>query len=208
MQLAHRQPHMHVQTDSDPFAKYRAARPEASSGTIQHLSHEELPPYALLMGFGKRLRDARKAAGLSGDALGQRVGVSKQLVSHWEHERYPPDLNQLLLILKETRITADFLLLGADHGLSVEALRLAREFDSLPQDRREMFHALLTVATSGAPFPVDPSARLGLSSSAPDEHSPTPVPTAAPRRSSAAAHASPSSKSGDTGSPRKQAKRP
>ena len=36
--------------------------------------------------LGRRVQEARKAAGLSQESLGERLGVSRQAVSKWESE--------------------------------------------------------------------------------------------------------------------------
>ncbi len=40
--------------------------------------------------LGTRLRDARRAAGLTFVTLGQRLGVGAATVSRWEHDRFAP----------------------------------------------------------------------------------------------------------------------
>lgn len=83
------------------------------------------------MGFGKRLQEARKAAGLSGEELGKRCGnVSKQLISHWEHERYAPDVNQLVMLCRALSVSADWLVFDAFQARSAEAERKAALFDA------------------------------------------------------------------------------
>ena len=45
--------------------------------------------------LGRRIQEARKAAGLSQESLGERLGVSRQAVSRWERGVGFPDINTL-----------------------------------------------------------------------------------------------------------------
>jgi transcriptional regulator with XRE-family HTH domain len=101
------------------------------------------------MGFGERLKQARHNAGLTGTALGALCGVEKMAVSHWEHERHPPSLDQLMVICKACKVTAAWLIDGANGELSPEALRLAHEFDSAGPEKREFLLASLSLAKLG-----------------------------------------------------------
>ena len=46
--------------------------------------------------LGRRIQEARKAAGLSQESLGERLGVSRQAVSKWESDASVPDLENLI----------------------------------------------------------------------------------------------------------------
>jgi DNA-binding XRE family transcriptional regulator len=61
--------------------------------------------------FGKRLTAAREALKLTQSALGERLkGVTKQSVSHWECDRYEPNLSQLRALCEALGVSADHLL--------------------------------------------------------------------------------------------------
>jgi transcriptional regulator with XRE-family HTH domain len=64
------------------------------------------------MGFGDRLKFAREAKGLSGDALGKFVGVKRATISHWEVERYAPGLHQLIALSKAVGVNMHWLATG------------------------------------------------------------------------------------------------
>jgi transcriptional regulator with XRE-family HTH domain len=64
--------------------------------------------------FGKRLAAARKKAGMSGSKLAEKFGKTKQTVSHWEQDRFQPSLEELVVLCAELRVSADYLVLGAD----------------------------------------------------------------------------------------------
>ena len=42
--------------------------------------------------LGGRIQEGRRAAGLSQEALGERLGVSRQAVSKWESDAAVPEL--------------------------------------------------------------------------------------------------------------------
>lgn len=90
------------------------------------------------MGFKDRLREARTERGLSGEALGTKLAVSKATISHWENGRYEPSLAQLKALCDELRVTSDWLLDREESRFSAEAVQEARAFEALsPEDRRK-----------------------------------------------------------------------
>lgn len=88
--------------------------------------------------FGKRLKAAMRAAEVSGVTLATSVGVSKQSVTNWVHERNQPDLDQLFTICRALGVTADYLVLDVAHGLSLAALRMATGYERLrPEEQSQ-----------------------------------------------------------------------
>lgn len=61
------------------------------------------------MNFNEKLMELRKSSGLSQEAFGQKIGVSRQTVSKWELGQSYPDFQRLVQI-------SDFF------GLSLDAL--------------------------------------------------------------------------------------
>ena len=59
-----------------------------------------------------RIAQARKAAGLSQEQLGEKLGVSGQAVSEWESGAVSPDAAALAAMCRELGVSADWLLLG------------------------------------------------------------------------------------------------
>ncbi len=62
------------------------------------------------MSFGEKLKAARKAAGISQEALAERLGVSRQAVTKWETDRGNPDLENVRLLADLFGVTVDSLL--------------------------------------------------------------------------------------------------
>lgn len=64
------------------------------------------------MTLGERIQSYRKRAGLSQEALAERLGVSRQAVSKWEVDAAQPELDKVVALAKLFGITTDQLLLG------------------------------------------------------------------------------------------------
>ena len=60
--------------------------------------------------LGRRIQEARKAAGLSQESLGERLGVSRQAVSKWERGAADPSTSNLLALAKLFGVPAEDLL--------------------------------------------------------------------------------------------------
>lgn len=52
----------------------------------------------------------RKKAGLSQEALAERIGVSRQAISKWETGEASPEISKLSLLARTFGVTADWLL--------------------------------------------------------------------------------------------------
>lgn len=61
---------------------------------------------------GKLIASLRRQAGLTQEALGERIGVSNKTVSRWENGNYMPDIETLQLLAKEFGVTINELLAG------------------------------------------------------------------------------------------------
>ena len=62
------------------------------------------------MKLNEKIYDCRKKAGLSQDALAEKIGVSRQAVSKWETGTAQPELDKLAALAKVFGVTADWLL--------------------------------------------------------------------------------------------------
>lgn len=93
--------------------------------------------------------------------LGKGLGtngadVSKAVVLGWEKDRHSPRADQLAVICERLAVNPDWLLMGAEQGLSVDAQRVAREFDSFDATDREHILSLWTVMLKVARRDIDP----------------------------------------------------
>lgn len=65
------------------------------------------------MTFGEKIKQQRRAMGLSQDQLAQRLAVSRQAVSKWEMGLSYPDAENIVLLSELFGVTTDFLLKDA-----------------------------------------------------------------------------------------------
>lgn len=62
------------------------------------------------MKLSDKIYHCRKKAGLSQEALSERIGVSRQAISKWETGEAAPEISKLPLLAKTFSVTADWLL--------------------------------------------------------------------------------------------------
>lgn len=90
------------------------------------------------MGFGSRLRDARNAKSLSGEAVGRKLGVTKATVSKWEAEIHDPSVQQTRDLCVLLDVSPDWLYEWSKDQMPAEAMAEARAYAQLsPEDRRK-----------------------------------------------------------------------
>jgi transcriptional regulator with XRE-family HTH domain len=99
------------------------------------------------LSLGERIREARKARGLTQDLVGQQVGVTPQAVSKWENGESAPDIATLRRLCTALGIAADDLLQirSAEQGAIDPLLRGFREWRALSGDQRTMLDLEETV---------------------------------------------------------------
>ncbi len=62
--------------------------------------------------IGKFIASLRRQAGLTQEALGEKIGVSNKTISRWENGNYMPDIEMLQLLSKEFDVNIHELLAG------------------------------------------------------------------------------------------------
>ena len=73
------------------------------------------------MEWNERIAAARKAAGLTQEALGEKLGVSRQAVSKWESGQAVPDLDTVSQLCLALGLSADYLLFGREDSAPPES---------------------------------------------------------------------------------------
>ena len=73
------------------------------------------------MELHERIAFVRKAAGLTQEQLGEKLGVTRQAVSKWESAQATPDALTVARLCTELGISADFVLLGKEPDGSTAA---------------------------------------------------------------------------------------
>ena len=66
------------------------------------------------MELHERIAFVRKAAGLTQEQLGEKLGVTRQAVSKWESNQATPDALTVARLCTELGVSADFVLLGKE----------------------------------------------------------------------------------------------
>lgn len=82
------------------------------------------------MKIGEKLKENRTAAGLSQEALSERIGVSRQTISSWENDRSYPDIGSILKLSDLYSLSLDELL-KEDEGMRKHVERSAVLTDKL-----------------------------------------------------------------------------
>ena len=62
------------------------------------------------MTFGEKLQKLRQKAGMSTDALAERLDVSRQAVSRWERDETMPETDKVVALADLFGVTTDYLL--------------------------------------------------------------------------------------------------
>ena len=81
--------------------------------------------------FGMRLRDRRKMLGMRQSDVAEAIQVTEQAVSKWERGESLPDLNNLVLIARLLRMSADELLGVQDNEQLVTRIQVGGAFIDL-----------------------------------------------------------------------------
>ena len=94
--------------------------------------------------LGERIRDARRAAGLSQEKLAERVGVTRQAVTKWENGQSAPSTENLLRLAEVLGVPANTLLDTVVPELQMQADQIyALQKAKARQGANEVLHAFL-----------------------------------------------------------------
>ena len=72
------------------------------------------------MTFGEKLQSLRQKAGMSQDALAERLEVSRQAVSRWERDETMPEPDKIVALADLFGVTTDYLLRREQTGEPAE----------------------------------------------------------------------------------------
>ena len=62
------------------------------------------------MTFGEKIKEARKAAGLSQEQFAEKMSVSRSAIAKWESDKGMPDVNNLKMMAQLLDVSLDYLL--------------------------------------------------------------------------------------------------
>lgn len=86
----------------------------------------------LVMSLGTSLAQARRKAGLTQEAVAEKLGVSRQTISKWELDETLPDIRQSKRLAMLYRVTLDALI-----DFDIEAQELAEMTLAVPDEVAE-----------------------------------------------------------------------
>ncbi|MGE4340445.1 MAG: helix-turn-helix domain-containing protein [Pigmentiphaga sp.] len=66
------------------------------------------------MTIGERIRERRKARGLTLQQVGDQFGINRASVSDWENDKTRPDLDRLVVLARTLGTSLDYLLAGRE----------------------------------------------------------------------------------------------
>ncbi|MGN0539043.1 MAG: helix-turn-helix domain-containing protein [Candidatus Fimenecus sp.] len=78
------------------------------------------------MTLGKKLKSARKQAGLSQEQLSEKLSVSRSAVAKWETDNGIPDVDNLKILSKLLNVSIDYLL---DDGEAIDELVMREPYN-------------------------------------------------------------------------------
>jgi Zn-dependent peptidase ImmA (M78 family)/transcriptional regulator with XRE-family HTH domain len=88
------------------------------------------------MSIGERIKSARINAGLSQEALGQKLGVTKMAISKYENGTITPNSGVLIALAKALEVKIDYFFRGSAIRLSKPAYRCRKELS--PKDETKI----------------------------------------------------------------------
>lgn len=97
------------------------------------------------MTLGQRLQNLRKEAGLSQEALSEKMAVTRQTISKWELDQSTPDAAYLIQLSDLFSVTTDYLLKGQDGSQPAE-----NEISPPKRPKRDWKKINLVLFSSGA----------------------------------------------------------
>lgn len=113
--------------------------------------------------IGARIADARKARGWSIDQVGEKLGVSRGAIGHWETGKRAIKVHDLWSLCQVLGVSADKLLFGLERW-PFELVSYEKVVELEPEDRNRLEGGLLMLASEMA---VDLKAASDESVSAP-----------------------------------------
>lgn len=83
--------------------------------------------------FGERLKELRKKAGLTQSQLGERVGLTKSVISFYEQQERSPSPAVIVRLSEIFHVSTDYLL-GVERGRTLDISDLTKEQAEILED--------------------------------------------------------------------------
>lgn len=100
--------------------------------------------------FSARIKSAREALELTGEFVGEQVGVSKATISHWENGRYQPNIEQIRGLCRVLKVSPNWLFEVETIDLPPDALEEAKTYAALSQADKRKWKAMRQMLFSTA----------------------------------------------------------
>ena len=100
------------------------------------------------MTIGQRIAQKRKELGLSQEALGDQMGVSRQAIYKWESDATLPEIEKMVVLSKLFGVSVGWLL-----GVEEEASSQQTEPDTMNQDQLDMVEQIVRRYIEAQPVP-------------------------------------------------------
>ena len=102
------------------------------------------------MSIGRRIKSARKSAGMSQEALGDRLGIGKSSISDWESGKRAIPIDTVEQISEILGVSVQYIMGWVEEpavrkstGLSPAALDVARRYDTLSEASQRLISAIV-----------------------------------------------------------------
>ena len=97
-----------------------------------------------MQGLGKRIQKCREEAGMTQEALAERVGISWNYLGAIEREVKTPKLDTLVKIINALEVSADDVMLDVlCVGRKVRCTKLEEKLQSLPKEKQDKILRIL-----------------------------------------------------------------
>ena len=95
------------------------------------------------LSFGEKIKEARKAKGMTQRQLADKIGAKHNSVSDWENNKNKPDPDTIELICGVLEITPNYLLRTDDTGYNATEKILIKKYRSLDRYGQELVDLVL-----------------------------------------------------------------
>lgn len=95
------------------------------------------------LSFGEKIKDARKAKGMTQRQLADKIGAKHNSVSDWENNKNKPDPDTIELICGVLDITPNYLLRADDVGYNATEKILINKYRALDHYGQELIDLVL-----------------------------------------------------------------
>lgn len=93
--------------------------------------------------FGEKIRESRKAKGLTQKQLADKIGAKHNSVSDWENNKNKPDPDTIEILCGVLSITPNYLLRNSENGFSSHERNIIEKYRSLDRYGKEVVNLVV-----------------------------------------------------------------